>query len=178
MLKKLLIVLACLAVVIVAILGYAATRPDTFRVQRSTSVKAAPDKVFAYLIDFQKWGAWSPYEKLDPDMKKTLSGAANGKGSVYAWDGNSKAGKGRMEITESSAPTKVTLQLDFEKPFQAHNVAEFTMVPKGDVTEVTWAMGGPTLFVGKVLGLFLDMDKMIGKDFETGLANLKTLTEK
>jgi uncharacterized protein YndB with AHSA1/START domain len=178
MLKVILIVVACLIVVVAAILGFAATKPNTFRVQRTASIKAAPEKVFAYINDFHSWGAWSPYEKLDPAMKKTLSGAASGKGTVYEWEGNSKAGKGRMEITESSVPNEITIQLDFMKPFEAHNFAEFTMVPNGDVTEVTWAMRGPNLFVGKVMSIFLDMDNLIGKDFETGLANLKALTEK
>ena len=175
MLSKILIVVV---IVLAAVLIFAATRPDTFRVQRATSIKAPPEKIFALIDDFHHWGAWSPYEKLDPAMKRTQSGAASGKGAVYEWQGDSKVGQGRMEITDASAPSKVVIQLDFIKPFEAHNIAEFTLEPKGDSTNVTWAMHGPAPFVTKVIGLFSDMDKMIGKDFETGLANLKALAEK
>jgi hypothetical protein len=111
-------------------------------------------------------------------MKRTQSGAASGKGAVYEWQGDSKVGQGRMEITDSSAPSKVVIKLDFIKPFEAHNIAEFTLEPKGDSTNVTWAMHGPALFVTKVIGLFCNMDNMIGKDFEAGLADLKTTAEK
>lgn len=161
-----------------AVLAFAATRPDTFRVQRATSIKAPPEKIFALINDFHSWDAWSPYEKLDPAMKRTRSGAANGKGAVYAWESDGKAGAGRMEITESSASSKVAIQLDFAKPFESHNIAEFTLEPQGDATHVTWAMQGPSPYISKVIGLFFNMDQMIGKDFEAGLANLKTLTEK
>jgi hypothetical protein len=174
MLKIIAIAIVC---VVVAVLAYAATRPDTFRVERTASVKAAPDKIYPHISNFHSWGAWSPYEKLDPAMKRTYSGAASGKGAVYAWEGNSKAGKGRMEITES-APGKVAMNLDFETPFEAHNFAEFTMVPKGDTTEVTWAMHGPSPYLVKVIHLFFNMDKMVGPVFETGLANLKAIAEK
>lgn len=175
MLKKIAIAIVC---VVVAVLAYAATRPDTFRVQRTASIKTAPDKIFPHINDLHSWGAWSPYEKKDPAMKRTYGGAASGKGAVYAWEGNGNVGKGRMEITESSAPGKIALNLDFEQPFEAHNIAEFTMVPKGGVTEVTWAMHGPSPYMMKVMHLFFDMDKMVGTDFEAGLANLKTIAEK
>ncbi len=130
------------------------------------------------LVDFRQWPAWSPWEKLDPDMKRTLSGAASGTGATYAWEGSSKVGAGRMEIKEVNAPSKVTIQLDFIKPFEGHNVTDFTLAPRGDATEVTWLMRGPAPFVSKLMGLFVDMDKMIGKDFEAGLANLKAASEK
>jgi uncharacterized protein YndB with AHSA1/START domain len=164
--------------VIAAVLVLAAMRPDIFRVERSTRIKAPPDKIFALINDFRSWAAWSPYERLDPAMKRTQSGEPSGKGAVYAWEGNNKVGQGRMEILESSAPSKVVIKLDFLKPFEAHNTAEFTLQQQADETAVTWAMYGPAPFVAKVMGLFVNMDKMVGKDFETGLANLKALAEK
>ena len=172
MLKKIALVLVALAA---AVLGYAATRPDTFRVQRTTTIDAPPERVHALIHDFRAWGAWSPYEKLDPDMKRSHSGAAAGTGAVYAWDGE-KAGAGRMEIT-GTTPSRIAIRLDFAKPFEAHNTAEFTLEPRGVSTRVTWAMHGPNHFVGKVMGIFVDMDRLVGKDFEAGLAALKAAAE-
>lgn len=178
MVKTIAIVVVALLVVSVAgVLLLAVSKPDTFRVQRTTSVKASPDRIFPLIADFHGWGAWSPYEKLDPAMKRAFSGAANGKGAVYEWDSDGKAGKGRMEITDAPAPSKVTIKLDFFKPFEAHNTAEFTMEPRGDTTDLTWAMYGPSLYIAKVMGVFFNMDRMIGTDFETGLANLKARAE-
>ncbi|MDB5762679.1 MAG: polyketide cyclase [Herminiimonas sp.] len=171
------IIAVAIVCVVAAVLSFAATRPDIFRVQRMASIKAAPDKIFAHINDFRSFGAWSPYEKKDPGMKRTYGGAANGKGAIYEWEGNGEVGKGRMEITEASAPGKIAMKLDFEKPFEAHNIVEFTMVPKGDSTEVTWAMHGPTPYLGKIMHLFINMDNMVGKDFEKGLANLKAIAE-
>lgn len=171
-------VVAVLAVVAAVVLILAASKPDSFRVERKATVKADPGKVFPCINDFHNWAAWSPFEKIDPNMRKTFSGAANGKGAVYEWSGNNKAGTGRMEILESSAPSKVTIKLDFLKPFEGHNTSEFTMSPKGDSTEVTWAMHGPSAFMMKVMHVFVSMDKMMGKDFEEGLANLKAVAEK
>ena len=125
-------------VLIAALLVYAATRPDTFRVQRATNIKAPPEKIFALINDLHSWGSWSPYEVKDPAMKRTYSGAANGEGAVYEWEGDKNVGKGRMEIAETSPPSKVMIKLDFIKPFETHNIAEFTMEPKGDSTNVTW----------------------------------------
>jgi len=174
-------IIAIIAVIVVALAGgvlaYAATKPDSIRVQRATSIKAQPEKIFALINDFRSWGVWSPYEKKDPAMKRNLSGAASGKGAVYEWAGNGNVGQGRMEITDSSPPSKVTIKLDFIKPIEGHNIAEFTLAPDGDATRVTWAMSGPSPYIGKVISVFLDMDSMIGKDFEAGLANLKTATE-
>ena len=170
------IIAIAVVVLIAALLAFAATRPDTFRVQRTTSIKAPPEKIFALLNDFHSWSAWSPWEKMDPAMKRSYSGATSGEGAVYEWEGNSKVGKGRMEIADAS-PSKVTVNLDFLKPFEAHNVAEFTLRSKGDSTDVTWTMHGPNLYISKVMSVFVSMDKMIGKDFENGLANLKTLAE-
>jgi hypothetical protein len=171
-------VVAVLAVVIVVVVILAALKPDSFRVERKAIVKADPGKVFPCINDFHNWAAWSPYEKIDPNMQKTFSGAASGKGAVYEWKGNNKAGTGRMEILESSAPNKVVIKLDFLKPFEGHNTSEFTMSPRGDATEVTWAMHGPSAFMMKVMHVFISMDKMMEKDFEEGLANLKAVVER
>ena len=166
------------AVVIAAVLVYAATRPDTFRVERQATINAPPEKVYAQLVDFRQWPAWSPWEKLDPAMKRTLSGPPSGKGAVYAWEGNRDVGKGRMEIVDATSPSKVVIKLDFLAPFEAHNAAEFTLVPRGDATEVRWAMQGPNTFMTKLMQVFTSMDAMVGKDFEAGLASLKAAAEK
>ena len=164
--------------VIAAILIFAATKPDIFRVQRAAGIKAPPEKIFAIINDFKRWDAWSPWEKKDPAMKRTFGATTDGKGAVYAWEGNKDVGQGRMEIAESVPPSKVTLKLDFLKPFEAHNIVEFTLVPQGDSTNVTWAMQGPTPFFAKIIHVFIDMDSVVGKDFEAGLANLKAIAEK
>jgi hypothetical protein len=178
MLETLAIIAGVIVVLIVAIIAFAATRPNSFRVERAASIKAPPAKVFDIINDFHNWGGWSPWEKLDSTMKKTHSGPANGKGAIYEWEGNNKVGKGRMEITDSLPSSKVTIKLDFFKPFEAHNTAEFTLAAQGDLTHVTWAMHGPSPFMIKVMQIFMSMDKMVGKDFETGLANMKALAEK
>jgi len=172
------IVLVVVAALVVSVLVVAAVRPDDFSVQRSASIQAPPEKIYPMLADFRQWPAWSPWEKLDPEMKRTLGGPASGPGATYAWQGSSKVGAGRMEIKEVTAPAQVRIQLDFIKPFEGHNVTDFAIVPRGDTTEVTWLMRGPAPFVSKLMGVFVDMDKMIGKDFETGLANLKAAAEK
>jgi uncharacterized protein YndB with AHSA1/START domain len=172
------IVAAALVLAVAAILVYAYFRPDTLHVQRSTSIKASPDKIFALINDFDQWAAWSPYEKKDPAMKRTRSGAPKGKGAVYAWDGDKNVGKGRMEITDAQPPSKVTINLDFEKPFAGHNTVVFTIEPKGDAVNVTWAMTGRSVYIARVIGIFISMDKMIGTDFEAGLASLKAVAEK
>lgn len=175
-------IVAAVAATVAALLGIlfvsAAFKPNTFRVQRSTTIKAPPEKVFPLINDFHTWGTWSPYEKLDPAMKRTYGGEAGGKGAVYAWESNGNAGAGRMEITESSPNSRIKIKLDFSKPFQANNVAEFTLDDKGGSTDVTWAMYGPNPYIAKLMGLFFDMDNLVGKDFEAGLANLKAAAEK
>jgi len=176
MLKIVIYVLIALLALIAIVLGLAATKPDSFQVQRSASVQAPPEKVVGLIDDFHNWGSWSPWEKLDPAMKKTFSGAGSGKGSRYAWEGNSKVGAGRMEILDAT-PSKVTVKLDFLKPFETHNLAEFTLAPQGQATQVTWAMRGPSPFVSKIMQVFVSMDGLIGKDFETGLANMKSVAE-
>jgi hypothetical protein len=172
------IIAVVLAVAIAIILILAATKPDRFSVQRATMVKAPPERIFPLINDFHQWGSWSPYEHKDPAMKRTFSGAESGKGAVYAWDGNKNVGSGRMEILDTSVPTRIVIKLDFFTPFEGHNTAEFTMLPQGDVTSVTWLMRGPAPFMAKVMHLLMNIDKMVGKDFEAGLANLKRLTEK
>lgn len=167
-----------LAVALAALLILAAIQPDTFRVKRVTTVNAPPEKVFPLINDLRRWDAWSPYEKKDPAMKRVLSGASSGPGAVYEWEGNREIGKGRMEIRESSAPSEVIIKLDFVKPFEAHNIVEFRLEPKGDTTDVKWEMYGPAPFVSKVVQLFCSMDTMVGKDFEAGLANLKAVAER
>jgi K+-transporting ATPase KdpF subunit len=173
--------LKIISIAVVVILGgfliYAATRPDTFRVERTATIKAPPERIFPLINDFQRWGAWSPFEKKDPAMKRTLSGAPSGSGAVYEWDGNKEIGQGRMEIVESVPPSRVTLKLDFTRPFKAHNIVDFTLEPRGDSTQVTWAIHGPSPFISKVMGIVFNMDKMIGKDFEAGLAALKSVSE-
>jgi uncharacterized protein YndB with AHSA1/START domain len=166
------------AVALLALLVTAGFQPDSFRVQRATRIDAPPEKIFAYINDFHRWESWSPYEKLDPDMKRSFSGADSGTGAVYEWAGSSKVGQGRMEITEAPAPSKVAIKLDFLKPFEAHNVATFTLEPQGGATNVTWAMDGPTPYMAKVIHLFVSMDRMVGRDFETGLSNLKAVAER
>jgi hypothetical protein len=172
------VILAVAAVLVAALLCFAATRPDTFRVERTVAMRASPATIFPLINDFHSWSSWSPYERLDPAMKKTFSGAASGKGAVYEWEGNSKAGKGRMEILDSSAPSKVTIKLDFFKPMEGHNTAEFALEIQGDSTRVTWAVYGPNVFIAKVMSVFVSMDSLLGKEFAKGLANLKALTEK
>ena len=152
--------------------------PASFTVKRSLDIRAPADRLFPQVADFNAWPAWSPYEKRDPAMKRRFSGKPSGVGAVYEWDGNRNVGQGRMEILESTPPSKVRIDLQFMKPFKAHNVAEFTFDPHGQNTTITWAMHGPTTFMSRVMGLFINMDKMIGKDFEAGLQNLKAIAEK
>ncbi|NUO75032.1 MAG: SRPBCC family protein [Lysobacter sp.] len=173
----LVLILSLLAAAVVALLIYAATRPNTLRIQRSLLIQAAPEAILAQVNDFHRWRDWSPYEKLDPAMRREIGGAASGRGATYAWEGNGKAGAGRMEITDVR-PDRTTIQLDFSKPFVSRNVAEFAAVAEPAGTRVTWTMQGPAAYMTKLMGVFMDMDRMIGRDFETGLAALKTVSEK
>lgn len=163
---------------LVALLLFAATRPNSFRVERSVAVQAPPERVFPLINDFHNWSEWSPYEKIDPAMKKTFSGATSGPGAIYQWAGNGKAGEGRMEIIDASAGSQITIDLSFLKPFPAHNTAQFTFAAQGGMTNVTWAVFGPASYMNKLMCVFINMDKMLGKDFAEGLANIKTITEK
>ena len=175
MIKK---ILTVIGLVVVLILIYAAFKPGDFRVQRSIAIQAPPEKIFPLINDFHQWPSWSPWEKLDPNMKRTLSGSPSGTGSIYEWDGNSKAGKGRMEITDSVPSSKVGIKLDFIKPMEGHNKVEFTLQPSGSSTNATWTMSGPLTYPGKLISVFMSMDKLIGSDFETGLNNMKAAAEK
>lgn len=166
-----------IALAIVGVLIAASLRPNTFHVERSSIINATPDSLFALVDDFHRWGAWSPWEKLDPAMKREFSGAPNGKGAVYAWSGNSNAGAGRMEIVDVTQPSRIGVKLDFTKPFESHNLVTFSFVPSGGSTKVTWAMDGPSPFVSKMMGVFMSMDRMIGGDFESGLSNMKSVAE-
>lgn len=171
------IILGLIAIAIVVILAIAATKPATFTIRRTTDVDASPEAVFPLISDFRKWREWSPYEDKDPELKRTFSGAEAGTGAVYQWDGNKNVGTGRMEITDA-APGKVIIKLDFMKPFEAHNVARFTMEPRGGSSRVTWEMTGPSPFMSKVMQVFMNFDKMIGTDFEKGLASLEAIAER
>ena len=170
-----------LALALAGFLVYASRRPDTFRVARSTRVNAPAEAIFPLINDYRNWVQWSPYEHRDPALKRTFSGAASGRGAVYAWEGNKNVGSGRMEIVDTT-PNKIIIKLDFFKPFKASNVAEFTLEPKGGATEVwtdvTWAMHGPVPFIGKIMHLVIDCDKMVGKDFAEGLASMKAAAER
>ena len=172
------IIALVVAALIAGILLFAATKPDVFRVSRSASIKAPPDKVFGFINDFKRWEVWSPWEKKDPAMKRSYGASTGGKGATYAWEGNKDVGQGSMEITESTPLSAIKLKLDFLKPFEAHNTVDFTLEPKGDATQVTWIMVGPTPYFAKIFHVFMDMDSMVGKDFEAGLANLKSIAEK
>lgn len=175
MLKK---ILLAVVVVIGGILAYATTLPDNFRVERTLSIKAPPEIIFAKINDFRRWAEWSPWEKLDPDMKRTYHGLNPGRGSRYLWEGNDKVGAGSMEILVSEPPHTISIKLDFIKPFEGHNTADFKIAGKGDFTDVTWSMYGPSPYPAKIMGVFFSMDRMVGKDFEKGLANLKAVVEK
>ncbi|MES2490984.1 MAG: SRPBCC family protein [Pseudomonadota bacterium] len=164
-------------VAIAAVLGYAATKPDTFQVSRSVSIKAPPEKIFPLINNVHSWTTWSPYEKLDPAMKRSYSGPEAGVGAIYSWEGNSSVGSGKMEIAESKPSSNVKFKLDFYKPFEARNSAEFTLAAEGDHTTVTWTMDGPSPYISKLMGVFFNMDKMIGDAFADGLNNLKGLSE-
>jgi hypothetical protein len=174
MIKKILLVLV---VLVAAVMIYAATRPGTLHVERTASIAAPAADILPHIIDFHRWSAWSPFEKIDPAMKRTFSGAAQGEGAVYEWQGNSQAGAGRMEILDADA-SRVAIKLDFSAPLEGHNIAEFRLVPQGDTTSVTWSMDGPTPYIGKLIGVFMNMDTMIGTSFAEGLANLKGIAEK
>ena len=161
-----------------AILIYASTRPDHFRIERSITIQSTPERIFHLINDFHQWETWSPWEKIDPQIRRTYSGAPEAKGAVYEWSGNKDVGQGRMEITESTPSSKITIKLDFVTPFEAHNAVEFSLTPQGESTLVTQAMHGPSPFISKLMGLFFSMDKMVGEKYEEGLTNLKRMAEK
>jgi uncharacterized protein YndB with AHSA1/START domain len=174
MILKILIVIAAL---VVLVLLFAATRPNTLRVQRSLSMDAPPERVFALIDNFHDWPRWAPQDREDAAMKRTYSGPPHGAGAVSEWQSSGSAGAGRMSITESAPPTRISIQTDFVKPFAAHNVNEFVLERAGTGTKVTWTMQGSNLYFMKVISVFVSMDRTMGKHFEAGLRNLKTLAE-
>lgn len=165
-----------IAVAIAAILIRAATRPDHFRIARTATINAPAERIFPLINDLQNFKLWSPFEK-DPAMRRDISTPSSGKGATYAWNGNKTVGSGHMQITDSAAPSQVKIDLEMLTPFAARNKVEFTLVPRGLGTELTWAMQGSSPFMVRVMGIFFSMDKMVGGDFEKGLANLKRITE-
>lgn len=173
---KIIVIVVVLAIVGLAV--YAAMQPDDFRIQRSATVKAPPERIFPLIADFRAWGPWSPWEKKDPAMKRTFSEPASGVGASYAWEGDKNVGTGKMTILEAAPSRKVVIKLEFLKPFEATNTAEFTLTPQGDSTAIQWAMYGKNNFLSKVMCVFMDMEKMVGPDFEAGLAGMKALAEK
>ncbi len=174
MIKK---IALALGAIVVVFLGVVAMQPADFRIERSAVIAAPPADVFAQVNDFHNWVAWSPWEKLDPAMKKTFSGAAAGVGAIYDWTGDDKVGTGRMTLTDSQPSNLIRIKLEFMKPFEATNTTEFIFTPEGGGTKVTWNMSGNNNFMAKAAGLFMNMEKMVGGDFEKGLAQLKTAAE-
>jgi uncharacterized protein YndB with AHSA1/START domain len=178
MLKKILLGAgATIAVAMVAFVIVVAMQPSDFRVERSAMMKASPERVFAQVNDFHQWEAWSPWAKLDPDAKNTFEGPSSGEGAVFRWAGNDDVGEGSMTITESQPLERVRIRLDFLKPMEDTANVELTFQPEGEQTKVTWAMFGQNNFVGRAFCLFMDMDAMIGSDFEKGLAGIKSIVE-
>lgn len=165
-----------IVVLIVAGLIYVASRPGSFAIGRSIAIKAPPEAIYKLIADFRNWRDWSPWESVDPQMTRDYSGAESGVGAVYAYEGV-KAGAGRMEIVEENAPGYLRLTLDFFRPMKAHNMCEWVLSPEGEETVVSWAMSGPQGFAGKLAGVLLNTDKLVGRDFERGLAQLKALVE-
>jgi len=158
----------------------ARTKGDTFRVERSTTIDAPAERIFEWLNDFRRWTEWSPWEDVDPDLRRSYDGPQTGVGSGYAWQGNRKAGSGRMEITGADHPRGIDLRIDFLKPFRSTNQVHFELAPTAaeGPTRVTWSMTGPKTLGTKLMGLFSSMDKMIGPDFEKGLGRLKAVAER
>jgi len=174
MLVKILIVLVVVVGLLVVVV---AMQPSEFHVARTATISAPAPAVFAQVDDFHHWEAWNPWGKLDPAMRQTYEGAPAGAGAIYTWAGNNQVGEGRMTMTESRPSDLIRIKLEFVKPFRATNTAEFTFKPEGDQTAVTWSMTGANNFLTKAVHLFMNMDKMVGGQFEKGLAQLKTVVE-
>jgi len=171
------LILIALAVIVVLFVAVVVMQPSEFRIARTANIRAPATAVFAQVNDFHKWPAWSPWEKLDPAMKRTYEGAPAGSGAIYSWVGNNKVGEGRMTLIESHPSDLIKIKLEFLRPFKATNTAEFTFKPEGNQTVVTWSMFGRNNFLSKVFHLFMNMDKMVGGDFEKGLAQMKSVVE-
>ncbi|MBX3442101.1 MAG: SRPBCC family protein [Planctomyces sp.] len=177
-LKRVLLAIGGIFVVLTAVvLVLAARKPHVFRMQRSITIQAPPERIYESLEDFRNWGAWSPYEKLDPNMQRTYGGAERGVGATYAWSGDSNAGEGRMEIMDATPPNRLALSLDFTRPMEASNVVVFTLEPTDSGTQVTWSMEGPNPFLGRIIHVLIDVEGMVGEQFDEGLANLKRVAE-
>jgi hypothetical protein len=175
--KVLLGIVGAIALAIIVVIGLAASKPDSFRVARKTTIAAPPEAIYPYVDDFHNWSKWSPWEKLDPKMNRDFGGSPSGPGATYGWTGNNEVGEGKMTIIDAHPNQQVRIKLEFIKPFESTNTAIYDLQPTTGGTEVTWAMEGPNSFVGKLFSVFADMDSMIGKDFESGLANLKRVSE-
>ena len=173
----LLYILIAVAVIVVVLVAIVAMQPAEFRVVRSAAMSAPASTVFAQVNDFHNWEAWSPWAKLDPEAKNTFEGAAAGTGAIFSWAGNNKVGAGRMTLTESRPSERIRINLEFLKPFKATNTTEFTFKPEGNQTVLMWSMSGRKNFMSKAFCMFMNMDKMVGGDFEKGLANMKAVVE-
>jgi uncharacterized protein YndB with AHSA1/START domain len=171
------IAIAIVVLVVAIILALAALKPDTLSIQREAHIRAQPETVFALVSDFHRWYLWAPQDRMDPTMKRSYSGASDGSGAVSEWDSRGAAGKGRMQITAASAPTSITVRVDFVKPFAAHNSNEFRFEPEATGTRVTWAMHGTNVYAAKLMSVFISMDRMLGKHFEAGVRDLKAAAE-
>lgn len=172
------VIVAILIVAVVVILLLAASKPDEFSVERSAQINAPPEKIFPLINDLHAWKAWSPWENKDPNMQRTFSDNTVGEGATYAWKGDKNVGEGSMEITGATPNSRIAIALRFLKPFKSESSVEFTLEPSGNTTNVRWVMQGRQIFMGKVMCLFMNMDNMVGKDFEAGLASMKAAAEK
>jgi hypothetical protein len=173
-----LIIVAAIALLLIGLLIIVAMQPAEFRISRKGLINAPPAKAFAQVNDFHNWEAWSPWANLDPTMKQTYEGPPSGKGAVYSWDGNKQVGEGRMTITESHPHELIVIKLEFIKPFTATNTTEFAFAPKGSQTEVTWTMLGKNNFMMKAMHMLMNMEKILGKEFDKGLAAMKIAAER
>ena len=178
MIKKLILgALGLIVAVVVIFCVVVAMQPSHFTITRSATFNAPPEALYSQVNDFNKWQAWSPWEKIDPNMKKTISNPSSGKGASYAWSGNDEAGEGKMTIADSKPNEAVKIDLEFIKPFPMKSVTDFTFKPEGEKTAMTWSMTGENNFMTKAFGLIANMDKMVGTDFENGMANLRPIVE-
>ena len=177
MIDILIYVAIALVLVVVALLAYAAARPDTFRVQRATGINAPAERIFPLIANLKSMNTWNPFVEPDPAIKIAYSGPDSGRGAAHTWSGNSKVGEGRIEITDAAPSSRVAMRLDMHKPMKAHNAVEFTLQPNGNTTTVTWAMSGRQPFMAKLMTVFIDCDRMVGSLFEKGLGKLKAIAE-
>jgi hypothetical protein len=171
-------IVIALAVAVIAFLAYVASRPSAFRIERSQIINAPPESLFALINDLHRFNSWNPFALADPSLQIVYSGPESGEGAAYEWHGTGKSGTGRMQISASTPPSRVTMQLEFMKPFAARNIAEFAITREGPATRVTWAMTGRNTYTQKLMSTVFDMDRMVGGEFAKGLSNLKALAER